>query len=76
VIKTDGKPTVCCSPRPKETSAYITMKRTILERKEKAPLDRQDLAYWSGYVAGVRDLGLLTNKQVKKLDDMLIEGEY
>ena len=75
MIKTDGKPTICCSPRPKETSAYIKVKRTILERKKRT-LDREDLGYWSGYISGVRDMGHLTNKQVKKLDDMLIEGEY
>ena len=51
-------------------TAYIMCKHAISKAKKRY-LDMEMICYWSGYIAGIRDRGELTNLQVRKLDNLI-----
>ena len=55
-------------------TAYRRIKKKILKAVERMNFNGQ--TYWCGYISGTRDAGLLTNRQVLKLGDILREGSF
>ena len=55
-------------------TAYMMIKNKII-KVSKRNVDFEELQWYSGYITGIRDVGMLTNKQVAILDKQL-RGVY